>query len=279
MSEPGEIKLIDVCFCFDVTGSMGPYIKASVETVMEVFDTLQKMYPICTFRLSFIGYRDFGDDEQFIVIPFTENIKSVRDRISIINACGGNDTPEDVAGALEKISNLDWKGDVKIIYFATDAPAHGTEYHPITMGDRYPRGDPEGRNPKKQVQDLASRGIDFTIFRVTPQIDTMIEQFDIGYKEGAIGFFTVLDIEKQLGDTTHLYDYDDTDMDRCLPSSLCEYESCIYPVRSVSDESCIRSSDGFLSEERCILPDINPINDIFKSKLIASVSASVERRK
>lgn len=279
MSEPGEIKRIDVCFCFDITGSMGPYVKASVETVLEVFDTLQKMYPNCTFRLSFIGYRDFGDDEQFIVIPFTEDIKSVRDRISIINACGGNDTPEDVAGALEKITHLEWKGDVKIVYFVTDAPAHGTEYHPITMGDRYPRGDPEGRNPKKQVQDLASRGIDFTIFRVTPQIDTMIEQFDIGYKEGAIGFFTVLDIEKQLGDTTHLYDYDDTDMDRCLPSSLCEYESCIYPVRSVSDESCIRSSDGFLSEERCILPDINPINDIFKSKLIASTSASVERRK
>ena len=100
MSEPGEIKLIDVCFCFDVTGSMGPYIKASVDTVLEVFDTLHTTYPDCTFRLSFIGYRDFGDDEQFIVIPFTEDIKSVRDRMSVINACGGNDAPEDVAGAL-----------------------------------------------------------------------------------------------------------------------------------------------------------------------------------
>lgn len=252
MSEPGEIKLIDVCFCFDVTGSMGPYIKASVETVLEVFDALQALYPTCTFRLSFIGYRDFGDDEQFIVIPFTENIKSVRDRISVINACGGNDTPEDVAGALDKISQLEWKGDVKIVYFVTDAPAHGTEYHPVTMGDRYPRGDPEGRDPKKQVQELASRVIDFTIFRVTPQIDTMIEKFDMGYKEGAIGMFTVLDIEKQLGWTGEKDGEDD--MDRCLPDRLYERESCIRPLA-------------------------NPINDIFKSKIIASASASVERRK
>ena len=246
MSEPGEIKLIDVCFCFDVTGSMGPYIKASVETVLEVFDALQALYPTCTFRLSFIGYRDFGDDEQFIVIPFTENIKSVRDRISVINACGGNDTPEDVAGALDKINKLEWKGDVKIVYFVTDAPAHGTEYHPITMGDRYPRGDPEGRDPKKQVRQLASRGIDFTIFRVTPQIDKMIEQFDAGYKEGVIGVFTVLDIEKQLG-ASMPYEYDDCEeMDRSIS----------FPV-----------------------PEHNSINNMFKLGLIETASASVERRK
>lgn len=252
MSEPGEIKLIDVCFCFDVTGSMGPYIKASVETVLEVFDTLQSMYPTCTFRLSFIGYRDFGDDEQFIVIPFTENIKSVRDRMSVINACGGNDAPEDVAGALDKISNLEWKGDVKIVYFVTDAPAHGTEYHPITMGDRYPRGDPEGRDPKKQVRQLASRGIDFTIFRVTPQIDKMIEQFDAGYKEGAIGFFTVLDIEKQLGASmaSVSYEYEDCEeMDRSLPSLPLSF------------------------------PEHDSINNIFKLGLIETASASVKKRK
>ena len=117
MSQPGEIQLIDVCFCFDITGSMGPYLKASVETVMEVFEALRAMYPTCTFRLSFIGYRDFGDEEQFIVIPFTEDIKSVRDRMCIVLPCGGNDAPENVAGALEKISQLEWKGDVKIVYF------------------------------------------------------------------------------------------------------------------------------------------------------------------
>ena len=140
---------------------------------------------------------------------------------------------------------MEWKGDVKILYFVTDAPAHGTEYHPITMGDRYPRGDPQGREPKKQVRDLSSRGIDFTIFRVTPQIDKMIEQFDAGYKEGAIGFFTVLDIEKQLGATMH-YECDEM-MDRSLPS---------FP-----------------------LPSHDSINNIFKLGLIETASASVKRRK
>jgi hypothetical protein len=258
-NQTGESKVektkVDVCICMDVTLSMRSYLYASRETVLEAFDTLRTMHPDCVFRLSFVAYRDFGDKEQLVVFPFTENITSVRDQISTISAYGGEDVPEDVAGALEKVSELDWQGQVKTIFFVADAPAHGTDYHVITMGDRYPRGDPQGRDPKRQMKQFASRGIDFTIFRVTPQIDKMIEQFDVAYKgDGEMGLFTVLDVEKQLAIAPNAYE-DDEYMDRSISMDMysSSYESCVEPKNST--------------------------NNVFKSGLVAMASASVVRKK
>ncbi len=253
--QPGEIKknqpkLVDVCILMDITGSMNSYIRNARDSVLDAFDALRSMYPSCEFRLSFIGYRDYEDEEQFIVIPFTFDIESVRNKISLIRALGGNDVPEDVAGAFKKTSELDWQGDVKTIFFVTDAPAHGTDYHPITLGDRYPRGDPTGLDPKQQAIEFAHQGIDLTLFRVTPQVDMMIEQFYDAYKHSsAIGLFTVLDVEKQLNPYQHSSD-DDMEMDRCISSF-----------------------------DMGIKPDYSESSDIFKKGLIASTSSSLDRCK
>ena len=251
--QPGEKvqpKLVDVCILMDITGSMNSYIRNARDSVLDAFDALRSMYPNCEFRLSFIGYRDYEDEEQFIVIPFTFDIESVRNKISIIRALGGNDVPEDVAGAFKKTSELDWQGDVKTIFFVTDAPAHGTDYHPITLGDRYPRGDPTGLDPKQQATEFAHQGIDLTLFRVTPQVDMMIEQFYDAYKHSlAIGLFTVLDVEKQLNPYQHSSD-DDMEMDRCISSF-----------------------------DMGVKHDYSDSSDIFKKGLIASTSSSLDRCK
>jgi hypothetical protein len=225
MAQPGEISTMDVCIGMDVTGSMGTWINASRETVIDAVNELRTNFPSCTFRLSFVGYRDFGDEEQFVVIPFTEQIETVQQQIEDIYASGGNDTPEDVAGALEKITGLEWTGQKKLIFFVSDAPPHGTEYHPITMGDRFPEGDPNGRNPMEQMNVLASMGIDFTMFRVTKHVDTMIEKFHQAYQdEKATGKFKVLDVEKQLKELSEYdlsklaYEYD-FGLDRSLRST------------------------------------------------------------
>jgi len=207
MAQPGEITTMDICIGMDVTGSMGTWIQASRDTVIDAVKELQELFPNCHFRLSFVAYRDFGDDEPFIIIPFNDDIAYVQTNLLGIVAMGGNDTPEDVAGALEHITNLDWKSQKKLIFIVTDAPAHGTEYHRITMGDRYSEGDPNGRNPCEQMKVLASMGIDFTIFRVTSEIDTMIEKFASVYQKS---MFKVLDVEKQMNDSKdedEVYEY------------------------------------------------------------------------
>jgi hypothetical protein len=260
MDIPGEIKVnptwVDVVIIMDVTGSMGSYIRNARDTVLEAFDALRTLYPVCEFRLAVIAYRDYGDTEPFVIIPFTTDIESVRNQLNLIQACGGDDTPENVAGAFKKASELNWQGDVKTIFFVTDAPAHGTDYHPITMGDRYPRGDPEGLDPKQQAIAFARQGIDLTLFRVTPHVDMMIEQLHLAYKDSdAVGLFTVLDVEKQLNFRS---ESDELDMDRGLSDEIdigSSFETCIKPPR----------------------PSFNA--DVFKKGLVESASASVNRRK
>lgn len=288
--QPGEIKkvnpkLVDVCINMDVTGSMSSYIRNARDTVLDAFDTLRRLYSECEFRLAFIGYRDYGDKEQFIVIPFTTDIESVRNEISLIKAFGGDDTPEDVAGSFKKISELNWQGDVKTIFLVTDAPAHGTDYHPITMGDRYPRGDPEGLDPKQQAIVFAQLGIDLTIFRVTPHVDMMIEKFDLAYKDSlAVGLFTVLDVEKQLNFVSD--SEEEHDMDRCLSDDIdmdsSSFETCV-KSGSYESETCIKlipSESNHADHTGNSKPRAAPSPKyIFKKGLIESASASVNRRK
>jgi hypothetical protein len=242
MAQPGEIKTMDVCIGMDVTGSMGTWIHASRDSVIEAVNELRTTFPNCVFRMSFVAYRDFGDEIPFVIIPFTEDVQSVQREISMIKATGGNDTPEDVAGALEHITALDWSSEKKLVFFVADAPPHGTDYHSITMGDRYPEGDPNGRNPKHQMAILGSMGIDFTIFRVTSQIDMMIEAFAESYKdEKATGLFKVLDVEKQLNESDQHPDFsmykigDDEGVCLSLGDAFYDYDSNPLSPSSTSD--------------------------------------------
>jgi len=100
---------------------------------------------------------------------------------------------------------------------------------------------------------------------VTPQIDKMIEQFDMAYKDGAAtGVFTVLDVKKQLATAPDTYE--EEDMDRCIPD--------MYRRPSSEFESCIKSIP---SNESCVRPVST--SEVFKYGLVAMASASVERRK
>ena len=82
---------------------------------------------------------------------------------------GGDDEAEDVAGGLEEVLKLSWTNEdpaVRVVIFVTDAPPHGKQFHAITVGDHYPKGDKFGLDPLAQVRTLASRKIDLTILKV-----------------------------------------------------------------------------------------------------------------
>lgn len=187
---------IDVAILLDCTASMQDWIDAARNTALESFQTLKTTYPDATFRLGAVCYRDFGDTEPHIVIPLSSELDVVQRRLRTIRAEGGNDEAEDVAGALEHALNLHWDAEIKLVLLVTDAPPHGKEYHDATVSDRYPKGDPNGRNPREQVALLADRGIDLTVFRIKPSIHTMIRVFDEAYQNGN-ATFTVLDVENQ----------------------------------------------------------------------------------
>lgn len=203
MQEPGviinDINHIDVTLVLDVTGSMQNWINSARRTLLSAFSALQEKYPSSRFRLGCVCYRDIGDADRFVLIELTDDIQNVQTQLQNVNAKGGLDTAEDVAGALQKVCELNWnENSIKIILWVADAPAHGTKYHDITLGDRFPKGDPNGLDPYQQVKSLAQRGIDMTIFRVNKDVDKMIEQFAKAYEEYTDSTtFTILDVISQ----------------------------------------------------------------------------------
>lgn len=206
-AEPGEMKEnkenkenkeIEVVIVMDSTGSMQQWITDACQTVLDAFKTLQQESPSSVFRLACVCYRDFSDEEPFIVVPFTEDILHVQNTLKKVKAFGGGDEAEDVAGALEKVLELDWKENtVKLVLWVADAPAHGNNYHLLNVGDKYPRGDPNGRDPLQQIQTIFSKGIDLTMFRINRSMDKMIELFSSVYQHSDHPQFMLLDVVKQ----------------------------------------------------------------------------------
>tara|TARA_B110000285_G_C14571016_1_gene357834 strand:+ start:209 stop:541 length:333 start_codon:yes stop_codon:yes gene_type:complete len=97
---------IDVLLMMDCTLSMHHWIREAKENLISIMDMIKKKSKHgCRIRCGYIGYRDFGDigqtKEHFDLMDFTEDHQAVKDMISKSEAKGGDDTPEDVIGALD----------------------------------------------------------------------------------------------------------------------------------------------------------------------------------
>lgn len=69
-------------------------------------------------------------------------------QVQAIKASGGDDAPEDIAGALNRVHQFEWRSRTKLIIHIADAPCHGKKYHE-GLEDSYPNGDPEGLVPEE----------------------------------------------------------------------------------------------------------------------------------
>jgi myosin protein heavy chain len=56
--------------------------------------------------------------------------------LETIEADGGDDGPEDVAGGFKKALEQDWRAKSRYAVLIADAPCHGRKYH--TFHDNYP---------------------------------------------------------------------------------------------------------------------------------------------
>jgi hypothetical protein len=176
MSAPRSIDLVIV---MDVTGSMGTWIAAAKDTAIKIAEETRANFPDVSFRLGYIGYRDYGDKERFVHAPLTPDIASVRAVVAGVSADGGNDAPEDVAGGLAEAAKEVYTADVKSLILVADAPCHGKAFHHLS--DRYPDGDPGGLDPLAQIRDFATKGFDITFVRCNNSTDKMIEAFSSAF--------------------------------------------------------------------------------------------------
>lgn len=154
----------------DCTASMGPWIEAAKTKILDLLDDLRDNHPNFKIYAAFIGYRDFG--EQWYTVNFTENYTRLYDTVMGIDALGGGDAAEDVAGAYDWVSKLKWDADVRAVFHITDAPNHGMVYHDHKVSDDYPEGHPT-IDLRQQVRTLARNSIDLTLFRIHKSTDIM----------------------------------------------------------------------------------------------------------
>lgn len=167
------MKNVKCCFLIDATASMGPYIESAKRQARNIATTLKEENPDSNFLFGAVFYRDFSDSQQFIVVPFTDDIT---DRIRHIDARGGGDIPENVAGGYQKVLDMRWHfADVKFCFHIADAPPHGLDWHDEDIHDLYQ--NPPGRDLNDILRDLYQEGIRLSFVRINSTTDRMIENF------------------------------------------------------------------------------------------------------
>ena len=97
-----KAEKVDICFMLDCTGSMGPYINEAKSVIHKIIDNLKIKFQNFELRVAFVGYRDHGDGAGRITsFSFSSNIDDFKTFVSLVDAAGGADAPEDVFGGLE----------------------------------------------------------------------------------------------------------------------------------------------------------------------------------
>ena len=166
---------VKCCFLIDATGSMSPWIEAAKTQARIIMQTLQTEHPGASFQFAAVFYRDYGDLEQFYTVPFMQDIT---DKIQDVEAYGGDDCAEDVAGGFQRMIELDWTGaTLKFAFMIADAPPHGSRWHASHISDRF-RHEPQGSDLADLVQQCYWREIRLTVVKVNSTVNKMIDIFD-----------------------------------------------------------------------------------------------------
>jgi hypothetical protein len=188
--------IVKLAFALDCTGSMGPWIDAAKERIEEIVRDVKDTHPNTQIEVALVAYRDYGDVIRRRVVDFSSPT-TISNTLSTIEADGGDDEAEDVAGALDRICGLTWgPSDVRMVFHITDAPAHGMKFHTARVSDRYPGGDPDGIDPRDCLAHLAVQEVEFTFVRITSRTDMMIDVFNNTFVEHS-GRFKVIDLNPQ----------------------------------------------------------------------------------
>ena len=121
-----EASNVDLVFLLDVTGptrlysrlvlsnhislflsldSMQPYIAGCKEAINDIVSQTRAEFPDMQLRTAFVGYRDFSEKEQHVVLDFVDDIRTFKQVLSSVQAFGGHDVCEDVFGGLNQVQS------------------------------------------------------------------------------------------------------------------------------------------------------------------------------
>lgn len=149
---------VDLCFVVDTTGSMGSFIEAAQQQLIDTIRLLSADSSI-DLQVGLVEYRDRPpQDNSFVtqIYPLTANLKQMQQSINKLKADGGGDAPEAVYdGLFDACEKLKWRShSCRFILLVGDAPPHGfakwlQEMVPApgrqsNNSDAWPNGCPSG---------------------------------------------------------------------------------------------------------------------------------------
>lgn len=175
---------VDLAFILDCTVSMKKHIDDVKVNIRSIVERLRKSHRSLCLRLALVGYRDIRDgDDRFEVFDFTSDVNRFQGHLASLRAFGGEDPPEDIAGAVQVTNNqLTWCQPTRIALLIADYPCHGKEFHD-DLHDDYPSGTPgidireEFRVLSQNFQD-SNQSMSLYFGRITKRCDKMIDSLN-----------------------------------------------------------------------------------------------------
>ncbi len=148
VSSGGGVRVLDLGFMIDVTGSMGDELRYVNGEISNIVRRIEAAAPGIQVRVGATFYRDRVDAQPLQMIPFTTNVAGFAGVMSSIRASGGGDYPEDMnAGFDAAMHRMQWSsGNAdRILVVIADAP-------PQQYAD-------EQYDYRAAMRDASSRGI------------------------------------------------------------------------------------------------------------------------
>jgi len=163
---------------------MSPFINAVKTKIFEIIKEVKNIQGDAFLRFAFVGYKDHCDGADRVVrADFVEKIPGSPFELTVaqVQASGGGDGPEDIAGGLEEATQCSWRSSTRLLIHFADAPCHGNQYH-NGMVDDYPAGDPRGLIPEQLLHILINKRVDYYFMRINSSTQTMVQKFEAEYK-------------------------------------------------------------------------------------------------
>lgn len=177
---------VDLAFVLDATASMRTLISSVRKNIRLIVAQVRRTNPNLNLRLAVVVYRDIEYSRPFEVLDFVKSVEEFETFVAGIQVVreesrwGPRDTPEDIAGGIQRANKLTWQHPTRVVFLIADSPCHGIEFH-ACGDDNYPFGTP-GINIKKQMRCLINKtgkNGTMTVFfgRMTSRTDQMIDRF------------------------------------------------------------------------------------------------------
>ena len=185
---------IDVCFCLDVTGSMGGELAQVQSTIASLIEKISNKVRTegISLRFGIVAYRDHCDKKVLDIQDFTDPAEATR-FVNSISAWGGGDAPEAAHdGLLAACQKLTWMNlpstpMVRYIFHVLDAPPHGREFTGYEAKD----GCTCGITTDSVVHEMNMKQIHYRMIKVRG--GAMLDKTEQVFK-GRLGNFDSVDI-------------------------------------------------------------------------------------